>query len=236
MAHVGEVGKKITSEVVYKRFIKVYNPFCSPYNYTDTFIYFFEDENGNVLTWKTNALLSLDEVDQNGTCKPIAVNVGAKLILTGTVKAHTDYKGVDQTNLSRCKYKLVENGLTAEERRAQKQMKQLKSLEEGDFIWSKMPYKQYKEHYSDCETVADSYDAEIGTIDVIIRNGRLKNSGVRGMIYMNYTFKFANGRMRTYKAVNEHNALMQLKKDFPDEYEEADLYNCRPYSEYKLWL
>ena len=44
----------------------------------------------------------------------------------------------------------------------------------------RMKYKAYKEHYSDCETVYDSYDKGNKSIEVIIPEGRMKNSGVRG--------------------------------------------------------
>lgn len=233
MSYVGEIGKKITVEVTYKKSFKVYNPFCSPYNYSDNYIYTFEDFEGNVFVWKTGKAFIIEHVDEKGYCRNESIELGAKLLLTGTVKEHNEYKGIQQNVLTRCKYNVIENGISREEKIAAKQQSQLESIEEGDFVWSKMPYKQYKEHYSDCETVAGSYDAKNCTIDVIIRNGRLKNSGVRGMMYMNFTFKFSDGRMRTFKAVSEHNARMQLKKEFPDEYEEADLYNCRPYSEYK---
>ena len=40
-----------------------------------------------------------------------------------------------------------------------------------------MLYRRYKQHYSDCETVADSYNKSLKTIVVLIPDGRVKSSG-----------------------------------------------------------
>jgi hypothetical protein len=85
-----------------------------------------------------------------------------------------------------------------------------------------MPYRQYKEHYSDCETVIDSYEDRNGNkvIKVIIREGRLKNSGVRGKHFSGYEveFKDENGKKArcTFRAVCEDNVMKQWKKLFPN--------------------
>ena len=53
----------------------------------------FEDANGNILQWWT-------AVD-------IKAEVGDQVLLTGTVKAHDEYKGVKSTTVTRCKIKAV---------------------------------------------------------------------------------------------------------------------------------
>lgn len=51
------------------------------------YLYRFTTENGYVFTWKT--------------CK--AVGNGKKLKVVGTVKAYTEFRGMKQTELTRCK-------------------------------------------------------------------------------------------------------------------------------------
>ena len=53
----------------------------------------FEDANGNILQW--------------WTAVEIKAEVGDKVLLTGTVKAHDEYKGVKSTTVTRCKIKAV---------------------------------------------------------------------------------------------------------------------------------
>ena len=88
-----------------------------------------------------------------------------------------------------------------------------------------MPYRQYKEHYSDCETVIVSFDRHEDshgichgdpTIKVIIRAGRLKNSGVRGKHFYWFKFEDGNGRVLCYRAVCEENARKQMTKGHPE--------------------
>ena len=53
----------------------------------------FEDANGNILQW--------------WTAVEIKAEVGDHVLLTGTVKAHDEYKGVKSTTVTRCKIKAV---------------------------------------------------------------------------------------------------------------------------------
>lgn len=53
-----------------------------------TYIYKFIDTEGNIFTWKTSNWIRLD--------RPVKT-------LKGTVKDHTEYRGVQQTELTRCK-------------------------------------------------------------------------------------------------------------------------------------
>lgn len=57
--------------------------------YGTTFVYTFEDAQGHQLVWKTGTWLE-QEVDSDVTLK-------------GTIKAHSEYKGIKQTELTRCK-------------------------------------------------------------------------------------------------------------------------------------
>ena len=82
-----------------------------------------------------------------------------------------------------------------------------------------MKYSQFKNHYSDCKTVSNSYDASTKTIEVIVPEGRLKNSGTRGKHYSGYEFKLSDGGKICFRAVSEENAKKQLLKMYPNEIE-----------------
>lgn len=81
-----------------------------------------------------------------------------------------------------------------------------------------MLYRRYKQHFADCETVAGSYDKNTKTIDVLLPDGRLKPSGVRGQSfhYMEFTgVEIATGRpvRCTIKATCRANAIKRLSSD-----------------------
>lgn len=81
-----------------------------------------------------------------------------------------------------------------------------------------MHYRRYKRSYSDCRTVAGSYDKVNKTIDVMIPDGRMKPSGVRGQKFLYLTFKgteLHTGRAVecTIKAISVANAVKRLPKD-----------------------
>ncbi len=216
MAYLGNVGDKITVEVVMSN-IYEYEDYSFNYRGTTHYIYSMTDSDGNVLVWKTTKCMS----EQVKAGHWHYVRKGDRLQITGSVKEHSVYKETEQTVLQRVKVKFLEIALSWEEKQSIKQEEQLSSLTGGDFVWE-MPYKQYKEHYSDCETVANSFQArDIRTdkpsmISVIIREGRLKNSGVRGMHFCGYMMENEEGRKITYRAVSEENALKRVLKEFPN--------------------
>lgn len=77
----------------------------------------------------------------------------------------------------------------------------------------RMSYRQYKQHYSDCN--AHDYNASDKTIEVDIPYGRMKASGVRGRKYDTFIFKATDGENVgeiKYKAMSKDNALKQHKK------------------------
>ena len=82
-----------------------------------------------------------------------------------------------------------------------KEKEQLASLKDGDVILT-MTYKNYKEHYSDCETLVNSFfrnGKEPASIKVIVRKGRLKNSGVRNEHFHSYELLNAKLKMLVSK-------------------------------------
>lgn len=77
----------------------------------------------------------------------------------------------------------------------------------------RMPYRNYKQHYSDCETVTGSYDKIAKSIEVVVPDNRMKPSGVRGRRFSGYQFWFTDNagqaKYCTYRAVSRENAMRQ---------------------------
>lgn len=204
--YLGNIGDKIELEVRLIGRHKYHTHFT--YFGETNYIYTMEDANGNTLVWKTTSLLDVpvkngEEID--------FIRTGDMMRIKGTVKEHSEYKGAKQTVLARCKYTLIEHAPDPIEAKIEEQKA---SLADGDFIWE-IPYRQYKEHYADCETVIGSFNKEERTIKVIIRKGRLKPSGVRGKHFSSYGFTDGK-RIVYYYAVSEDNARKQMLKAHPD--------------------
>ena len=74
-------------------------------------------------------------------------------------------------------------------------------------------YRQYKQHYADCNTIPGTYDKTTRSIEVDIPEGRIKNSGVRGKTFHGYHLWFldASGEKHfcVYRAVSRENAMKQ---------------------------
>lgn len=227
--YIGEVGKRI----------KITATLVNDYSFTNTFgwteqtttIYTFRDEDGNVYCWKTSGNLGMDKVNDRDDYYRDFVCRGDTFTCKATIKEHSEYKGTKQTVVTRVKVESISHVPTKEELDEKKAEEQLASLSGNDFIWE-MPYKQYKEHYSDCETVAGSFkrdDYRVSTISVIIREGRLVPSGVRGKHYSGYEFKTEDGKRVCFRAVSEETARKQLLKEFPNgkDWECVKIYNYR---------
>lgn len=207
------------------------------YGYETRYIYNMVGEDGTVYVWKTTAFMceQIPETDEREIrlgrkWNYSKINKGDMIQIKATVKGQSEYKGQPQTEITRVTVvKRLTKAKTWEEiqaereaEKAAKKQEQINSLVGEDFIW-RMPYKQYKEHYNDCETVIGSYekfDRAPGTIEVIIREGRLKASGVRGQHYSGYEFFVIDETGRKYRtcyrAVCEGNALRRCEKDFPN--------------------
>lgn len=215
--YIGAVGQKVSAEVT------LINEFeyTNPYYRTTTYTYIMKDDEGNVLIWKTTSTLMIEYVNEKGHHRNDVIRKGDKMMISGKVKEHSEYKGTKQTVLTRCKFSLIAH---KPDEVALKREQQIQSLAEGDIIWE-MPYKQYKEHYSDCETVSGSFNdydgKEASTIKVIIRAGRLKNSGVRGQHYKGFEFTTDDGKKVCYRAISEETARKRMKKEYPNENTEA---------------
>lgn len=219
--YIGNIGEKLTVKATYLK------SFSFTTYYGKTQVHKFADEQGNILVWKTSKCV---EWIKDGYYEYIPE--GSVVEIKCSVKDHNEYKGEEQTIILRCKFILIEKAKTKQEKQEEKRDKQIASLQDGDQIIT-MTYKNYKEHYADCETVAGSFSKDNGraTIDVIVRAGRLVASGVRGQRFSTYVLQNKNTKMRMYfYAVCEENAFKQAKneKGFnTNEWECVQVFNGR---------
>lgn len=85
---VGKIGDRICIDANSTRLLTSWST-----EFGMTYLYKFTDASGNVFTWKTGKwLFKGDEADDT-----------LKVSLKGTIKAHNEYNGVKQTELTRCK-------------------------------------------------------------------------------------------------------------------------------------
>lgn len=254
MAYIGNIGDKIQIEVSVDKVItyEARNPFSYYDSVQEKYIYILSDEDGNVLVAKpSNGMLGVSVLLGDNLHGFNAMGKGDKFIIKATIKAHSLYNETEQTVLTRVK--CIERTLhvpTYEERQAEKEEqdriareKQIAGLSDGDIIKT-MPYKQYKSHYSDFETLAGSYfqplvyDWQTGEmekdprrpslIDVIIRKGELANSGVRGKHFKKFLVSNSDGSDKyVVKAVSPENAIAQIAKKHPEnEWHVTYDWNC----------
>lgn len=214
------VGSKISVSVVMQK-IYEYCDYSFSFNGSVRYIYSMKDDDGNIYVWKTSSFMIYDsgKTDSWGDPIPAAVRKGDRIFIRASVKGYSEYKGQEQILIQRVKFEMIEAVPTKEELDARRREEQIKSLSGNDFVWE-MPYSQYKQHYSDCEVLAGSFIEALrdipARISVIIREGRLKPSGVRGQHFSGYGFKSADGTYAVYRAVSEENALRRCQKEFPD--------------------
>ena len=232
--HLGTIGEKLSAVVTLVGEYE-FTSFAFSYYGSTTYIYTMADDEGNVIVWKTTSTMCIP-LDKEDRARYYP-HKGDRIRISGRIKEHGEYKGTAQTVLTRCKYELIERTPTKEEREEMEARKQRESLADGDMVW-RMPYKQYKDHYSDCETIKGSYefDERKGSfIEVIIRAGRLKNSGVRGEHFSGYQFRTDDEKLVCYRAVSEENARKQMKKDFPQSDESWECVQIFRYATHKTW-
>lgn len=208
--------KRFEAVVTFKKEFSYTRPSFNGYGWDTVYIYKMEDAEGNVLVWKTTNSLMYDPTGDSDDWQ--FPNEGAKIRIKATVKGLSEYNGEQQVEVTRVKVlEIVEQTMSWEEKQEAKKDSQLNSLKDGDEIWA-ITYKQYKERYSDCEKVANSYRVENGKawISIIVRDGRMKKSGTRFQHYSGYQFINENGEKATYRAVSEENAYRRCTKDFPE--------------------
>ena len=84
---VGEIGQRITANLVSARCVTSWDSCYDGWNTTTTYLYRFVDDNGNILMWKTSKVIDTEKVKG----------------IIGTVKEHSEFREAKQTVLTRCK-------------------------------------------------------------------------------------------------------------------------------------
>lgn len=209
--YVGTVGARVELVVTLMREYSYETTFG--YRSTTTYIYTMEDAEGHAIVWKTTTPMHIDGEDKRGNWCPYLICKGDRIVIKATVKDHGSYRDEEQTEVQRVK--VLEVVEKAEDVRKAQAARQQATIGANDLVW-RMPYSQYKDHYADCETVLDSYDSDASTIEVIIREGRLKASGVRFQHFDRYVFANENGERIIYTAVSRDNALRRAQREHPD--------------------
>lgn len=92
--YVGEVGKRLDLELTFLHRSDYEIPSFKGWGTDTVYVNRFKDDNGNVFIWKS-------------TSAYFRANEGEKVKVRGTVKEHSEYKGVRQTILQRCKVEEV---------------------------------------------------------------------------------------------------------------------------------
>ena len=226
--YIGNIGDRLNIQVEVTGVYKYEKPAFNGWDIDTHRIYIMVDGEGNTYKWDTTKFLIKED--------NASVERGDVLEIKGTVKAHAEYREVEQTCLNRVKLVKTIHDATAdriareeqaEKERADKVQAQKDSIEVGDEV-IRMAYRQYKNHYADCETVIDSYRNSDHTIEVIVREGRMKVSGVRGKKMLGFKLQNNKGETVAYRATCAENAIKHAIREFGDEgWEWIDTYACR---------
>ena len=214
--YVGTVGEKIEFTAIVKRSFSYERPSYYGYGTELCFVHEFVDENGNVFVWYSTASIEAregDTVKVRGTIKKHAEYTPKENVIfdEGNTRCYEDSKiVVKQTILTRCK---VETIATPEPEEPQQEPEEINGA-----VYH-MPYRQYKDHYADCKTVAGSYNENTHEIDVIIPEGRMKKSGVRGEHYAGYEMEWTDSTdgktyKTCYRAIDADHAEKHLLRDY----------------------
>ena len=98
--YIGIVGQKISVEASLIRHASYDVRFAKGMWGTSTVnVYTFADANGNLIVWKTSTYIDMRGEDDRYT----PIKKGDRVLITGTVKELSEYKGEKQTVLTRCK-------------------------------------------------------------------------------------------------------------------------------------
>jgi hypothetical protein len=92
---VGSPGERISVLIPNENYVTLLTSWETMFGYM--YMYKFVDKDGNVLIWKTSHYIEEHEIPD-----------GKDIILTGTVKEHSEFNGVIQTCLNRCRIKICE--------------------------------------------------------------------------------------------------------------------------------
>ncbi len=163
---IGNVNDTINVTVTVKNIFG----YSTKYGYVN--VYICEDIDNNIFVWKTSKHLGVYDEDN------FWYNIKRRdqINLVGKLKEHKVYRDQEQNILTRCKYSLITKGLSQEEIDEMEKQKQIESIVPGLDEMIEVTYKEYKEKYSDCETIKNSFHRDFGRayISIIVRNANIR--------------------------------------------------------------
>lgn len=101
--YIGNVKDKIELNLTFTK------QFNYESQYGDIYIYLFKDSSGNVFKWSTSTCCPIVRTDKNGHNHYFGLEENVVYSVKGTIKEHSEYNGVKQNVLTRCKIKTIEN-------------------------------------------------------------------------------------------------------------------------------
>lgn len=168
------VKDKLIEELVYIDEIIYEGRSYSYYDDGIRYLMKFIDNEGNVYVYRKDHHLGIEYLDERGHLQFEPMEVGDKVLISGTVKDVSEYKGEEQTVLTRCKLEdILKHGYMSEQEINQyKRDKQL-GRQKGNVEVKTVTYRDYKNKYSDLETIYGSFvrNDEGSFIDVIVPEG-----------------------------------------------------------------
>ena len=104
--YIGEVGELFNGEVTLIKTVSYET--CFGIRTGTSFIHVMMDSNSNIITWNTSKSLWCSEYNRR-------IQEGDKFVIKGRIKQHSEYKGEQQTVLTRCKFTAPESFKNQEE-------------------------------------------------------------------------------------------------------------------------
>ena len=156
---------------IHARVNKIHSYLAPGYGYNSGYewhyIYDMEGEDGKTYVWKTTKVMKI--IHRNMDCssrKSNEVFEGDEIFLVGNFKCESEYKGRPQILINRVEVKERTFAAPSPEEIVESQIASIMPWDKKVIV----PYWEYKQKYSDCETIKNSYDEFHKTIAIIIRN------------------------------------------------------------------
>lgn len=166
-----EIGMKLKKELILVDTIVYYVEPVSYYDDGSRKLYKFVDEDNNIYVWKTTKAMGVDYVDANGNEGFEFANEGDMLLISGTVKDVSEFRGEEQIVLTRCKImSIIQHNFIKNEDDLRTLRQKLQLARFKDYQIKTVKYRDYKESYTQYETLIDSFirNDNGAFIDVII--------------------------------------------------------------------
>ena len=141
-----------------------YNPYDG---YEKYYIYTMKGEDGNTYVWKTTKVMMIHNREMDcATREDNYINEGDEIDIVGSFKCDSEYKGQPQKVITRVEVQCRTFAAPSEEEIIESQMNSVGPKDKVLVV----PYWKFKNEFSDCETVLNSYDPYNKCITIIVRD------------------------------------------------------------------